>query len=108
MTSRKRFLQPSRKRARTVTDPVEESEEEEEYEEEVEDTEEEAGSFPYPVDTKVARDFGEHGIFWGVIEKHYPDDPNLCLVRFTDGDREDLDREEVEYAIQLYEKEFGV
>ena len=102
------FLQPSRKRARTVTDPVEESEEEEEDEEEVEDTEEEAGSFPYPVDTKVARDFGEHGIFWGVIEKHYPDDPNLCLVRFTDGDREDLDREEVEYAVQLYEKEFGV
>ena len=66
------------------------------------------GSFPYPLKTKVARDFGEHGIFWGVIEKHYPDDPNVCLVRFTDGDSEDLDREEIQYAIELYEKEFGV
>ena len=69
-----------------------------------EDDEGEEVVFPYPVDTKVARDFGEHGIFWGVIEKHYPDDPNLCLVRFTDGDSEDLDRDEIQYAIELYEK----
>ena len=68
------FLQPDRKRARR--DLVEESAEEDDEGEEV--------VFPYPVDTKVARDFGEHGIFWGVIEKHYPDDPNLCLVRFTE------------------------
>ena len=97
------FLQPRRKRARTVT--VEESEDED-----GEDPApgEEVDSFPYPVDTKVARDFGAHGIFWGVIEKHYPDDPNLCLVRFTDGDSEDLDRDEVEYAIQLYAQEFDV
>jgi len=98
------MLQPSRKRART--DTVEESEEEAEDEEE-EDEGEEAESFPYPVGTKVARDFDEHGIFWGVIEKHYPDDPNVCLVRFTDGDKEDLDQDEIEYAIQLYEQNFG-
>ena len=95
------FLQPRRKRARTVT--VDESSSEDE-----EDEEEEAESFPYPVGTKIARDFGEHGIYWGVIEKHYPDDSNLCGVRFTDGDKEDLDQDEIKYVIQLYEKEFGV
>ena len=95
------FLQPRRKRARTVT--VDESSSEDE-----EDEEEEAESFPYPVGTKIARDFGEHGIYWGVIEKHYPDDSNLCGVRFTDGDKEDLDQDEIQYAIQLYEQEFGV
>ena len=94
------FLQPRRKRARTVT--VEESTEEDE------DDEEEVESFPYPVGTKIARDFGEHGIYWGVISKHYPDDSTLCGVRFTDGDQEDLDQDETQYAIQLYEQEFGV
>ena len=95
------FLQPRRKRARIVT--AEESEDEE-----VEGAVEEVGPFPYPLGTKVAREFGDHGIFWGVIDKLYPDDPNLCLVRFTDGDSEDLDRDEIQYAIQLYEQKFGV
>ena len=108
------ILQP-RKRARidTADESEEEAEDEDESEEEAEDEEEEdegeaVESFPYPVGTKVARDFDEHGTFWGVIEKHYPDDPNLCLVRFTDGDKEDLDRDEIAYAIQLYEKVFEV
>lgn len=100
------ILQP-RKRART--DTVDESEEKSEDEEEEDEGEAvEVESFPYPVGTKVARDFDEHGIFWGVIEKHYPDDPNICLVRFTDGDCEDLDRDEIAYAIQLYEQKFEV
>ena len=100
------ILQP-RKRART--DTVDEGEEESEDEEEEDEGEavEVDESFPYPVGTKVARDFDEHGIFWGVIEKHYPDDPNICLVRFTDGDSEDLDRDEIAYAIQLYEQVFA-
>ena len=77
-----------------------------EFEEEDGAVEEEA-PFLYPVGTKVARDFGDHGIFWGVIEKHYDDDRTLCLVRFTDGDSEDLDIDEIQYAIQLYEQKFN-
>ena len=102
------FLEPRRKRARTAAVVTSEEEEEEDIAVSESDQEKQAESFPYPVDTKVARDFGDHGIFWGAIEKHYLDDPNLCLVRFTDGDREDLDRDEIQYAIQLYEKKFSV
>ena len=47
------------------------------------------------------------GLYWGVIHKLYPDDPSMCLVQFTDGDTEDLDADEVHYAIELYNKEFG-
>lgn len=90
------FLQPRRKRVRIAT--VEESED---------GAVEEGAPFPYPVGTKVARDFGDHGIFWGVIEKHYDDDRTLCLVRFTDGDSEDLDIDEIQYVIQLYEQKFN-
>ena len=72
------FLQPCRKRARAKT--VEKSAEEEEEDEEDEDDDEEVESFPYPVVTKIVRNFGEHGIYWGLIEKHYPDDTNLCLA----------------------------
>ena len=63
-------------------------------------------SFPYPVGTFVARDFGNDGIFSGTIENHYADDCSLCLVRYTDGDTEDLDIDEIQYAIALYKKEF--
>lgn len=63
-------------------------------------------SFPYPVGTFVARDFGNDGIFSGIIENHYADDCSLCMVRYTDGDTEDLDIDEIQYAIALYKKEF--
>ena len=62
--------------------------------------------FPYPLGTHIARDFGDAGMFWGTIVKLYPDDHNLCHVRFSDGDSEDLDAEEVEYAVALYHQEF--
>lgn len=101
------FLQPRRKRARMAA--LAESEEEED-DMELESNQGDATDepFPYPVGTRVARDFGEHGIYWGVIEKHYPDDNKLCLVRFTDGDSEDLDPDQIQYAIGLYEQKFGV
>merc|ERR1711965_807858 len=46
------------------------------------------------------------GIFWGTIVHHYPDDPSLCQVCYTDGDKEDLDTDEISYAIDLYRKHF--
>ena len=64
-------------------------------------------AFPYPVGTVIARDFGNAGIFRGQVHTLYPDDTNLCQVRFTDGDREDMDRDQVHYAVQLYVREFG-
>ena len=70
-------------------------------------SEEEVATFPYPVGTKIARDFGDDGLFEGTIVQHYDDDPGMCLVKFTDGDQEDLDEEEVTYAIDLYKQEFG-
>ena len=70
------------------------------------DTDAEPHKFPYPLGTKIARDFGEAGIFWDTIVELYPDDPNLCHIRFTDGDTEDLDVDEVQYAVDLYKQEF--
>ena len=37
----------------------------------------------------------------------YPDDPNLCEVKFTDGDKEDYDRDETQYAVEYYKQQFG-
>jgi len=62
-----------------------------------------ATGFKYPVGTFVARDFGSADIFQGEISKHYPDDDSICQVKYTDGDTEDMDAEQVEYGIKLYE-----
>lgn len=99
------FLQPTRKRARV---PEEELEEENDDDETPEEEEAEAVStFPYPVGTYIARDFGDQGKYWGRISRHYHEDPNLCEVTYTDGDKEDLDRDETQYAIEYYNKHFG-
>ena len=98
------FLQPTRKRARMTQDDDETPEEEEE---EHGPEEEAVSTFPYPVGTYVARDFGDQGVFSGRVSRHYSDDPNLCEVRFTDGDREDLDRDETQYAVEYYKQQFG-
>lgn len=63
--------------------------------------------FPYPVGTRVASDFKHHGVFEGTIVKLYSDTPSLCYVEYTDGDGQDLDAEEIEHAILLYEREYG-
>ena len=62
--------------------------------------------FPYPVGTKVAMDFGDHGQWPGEIVELYEDDGHICRVLFTDGDVMDLDVEEIQYAIELYARDF--
>ena len=53
---------------------------------------------------KVARDFdGE--VFAGEITCVYPDDPTTCQITYTDGDTEDMDIDQVSYAMQLYLRE---
>ena len=58
--------------------------------------------FKYPVGTKIARDFGDDGVFEGTITRLYEDDHNVCQVTYTDNDEEDMDVDEIQYAIQLY------
>ena len=102
------LLQPTRKRARVTQDDDDDDDDDETPEEQTEEESEEAVStFPYPVGTWVARKFGEHGVFKGRITRHYPDDPNLCEVRFLDGDKEDLDKDETQYAVEYYQQQFG-
>ena len=42
-----------------------------------------------------------------MITTLYSDDPNLCEVTYTDGDKEDMDVREVEEALELYKQEFS-
>ena len=62
--------------------------------------------FPYPIGTKVAVDFGHHGQWPGEIIELYEDDAGICKVLFTDGDTMDLDVEEIQYAMELYARDF--
>ena len=104
------FLQPRRKRARVDDDTTVskgDSDSDGSDGSDDSDSQEDSPVFPYPVGTKVARDFGEDGIFWGTIVNHYGDDNSLCVVRYTDGDQEDMDKDEVSYAVDLYQQEFG-
>ena len=63
--------------------------------------------FPYSVGTNIARAFGDE-VYAGRVVALYPDDPELCRVRYTDGDEEDMDFEETQYASELYEQEFSL
>ena len=62
--------------------------------------------FPYPLGTVIARDFNGE-IFTGKISKLYPDDPSICQVTYTDGDKEDFDAEQVTYGSALYVRDCG-
>jgi hypothetical protein len=62
------------------------------------------------IGVKVARDFGKQGIFVGeIVALEYDsgdeakDDP-FYVVKYTDGDQEDLDRKELSLALELYHK----
>ena len=62
------------------------------------------------IGVKVARDFGKQGIFSGEIvaleydsEDEAKEDP-FYVVKYTDGDQEDLDRKELSHALELYHK----
>ena len=84
--------------------PAATSEDEDEDEEELTVCYYDKRSFPYPVGTKVAFPFTS-GIFAGEIVQHF-EDADTCLVRFTDGDEQELDRDETLHAIQLYKQKF--
>jgi hypothetical protein len=62
------------------------------------------------IGVKVARDFGKQGIFLGeIVALEYDsgdeakEDP-FYVVKYTDGDQEDLDRKELSHALELYHK----
>ena len=62
------------------------------------------------IGVKVARDFGKQGIFVGeIVALEYDsgdeakDDP-FYVVKYTDGDQEDLDGKELSRALELYHK----
>ena len=62
------------------------------------------------IGTFVARDFGEAGIFNGQITAFNAGEcveEELYSVEYEDGDKEDLDREEYNYAYALYLQEEG-
>ncbi len=60
------------------------------------------------IGAKVARDFGEQGVFVGeIVALEYDTDDEakeapFYVVKCTDGDQEDLDQEELTYALELY------
>ncbi len=62
------------------------------------------------IGTKVARDFGKQGIFCGEIVAlefdsgdEAKEDP-FYVVKYADGDQEDLDGKELSIALELYHK----
>ena len=56
----------------------------------------------------VCRMFDEHGIFYGVIKAYRKEGKQeLYTVEYTDGDAEDLDQKEYNYAYALWLKEEG-
>ena len=56
----------------------------------------------------ICRKFGLDGIFYGTINAfRKEDDVELYTVRYSDGDQEDLDREEYNFAYALWLKEEG-
>ena len=62
------------------------------------------------IGTFVARDFGEAGIFNGQITAFNAGEcveEELYSVEYEGGDKEDLDREEYNYAYALYLQEGG-
>jgi hypothetical protein len=62
------------------------------------------------VGTTVCREFGTDGVFYGVITAHHRSKDiaqELYQVEYTDGDVEDLDGEEYNYAYALWLKEEG-
>ena len=82
------FLQPRRKRARAQSEPNDDDDNRGGDDDNSDgsdgsgsETPDEPDVFPYPVGTKVDRDYGKDGLFWGVIEKHYDDDHSVCVVK---------------------------
>jgi hypothetical protein len=62
----------------------------------------------------VARDFGDAGVFIGeIVQVDYDSEDidkvePIYVVQYTDGDREDMDPEEMQYAHELHPQRLGV
>ena len=61
-------------------------------------------SFRFPLKTRVAMEFNGQ-VYAGQVH-HIYDGEDLCEVVFTDGDRGDYDSDEIQYATELYAREF--
>jgi hypothetical protein len=61
------------------------------------------------IGTTVCREFGVDGVFYGVISAFHTGkgQDDLYTVKYNDGDVEDLDLEEYNYAYALWLKEEG-
>ncbi len=63
---------------------------------------------------KVARDFGKKGVFLGeIVAVEYDSEDidkveDIYVVKYTDGDRDDMDKDEVLYANEFYIQVSGV
>ncbi len=66
------------------------------------------------VGMKIARDFGKKGVFLGkVVAVEYNSEDvdkneDIFVVEYTDGDREDMNKEEVVYANEFYVQVSGI
>ena len=66
------------------------------------------------VGIKIARDFGKKGVFLGeVVAVEYDSEDvdkneDIFVVEYTDGDREDMNKEEVVYANEFYVQVSGI
>jgi hypothetical protein len=66
------------------------------------------------VGMKIARDFGNKGVFLGeVVAVEYDSEDvdkneDIFVVEYTDGDHEDMNKDEVVYANELYVQESGL
>ena len=59
----------------------------------------------FPLGTRVARDFNGV-VYTGTITQLYDDTPHLYQITYSDGDKEDLEAGQVDYATQLFERDY--
>ena len=66
------------------------------------------------VGMNIARDFGKKGVFLGkVVAVEYDSEDvdkneDIFVVEYTDGDREDMNKEELVYANEFYNQVSGI
>lgn len=64
-------------------------------EDDEEDKEEQGKAQKYPLGHSLQKYFGRHGIFEGTVN-HYNDETGLYSTRYQDGDKEDMEEEEID------------
>jgi hypothetical protein len=64
--------------------------------------------YSYAIGKTVCREFGDDGIFYGVVMAYRKSGQGgLYTIEYTDGDSEDMDLEEYNFAYALWLKEEG-